>query len=93
MKTIQVFNNVIGIGLSNAKQYQANLAKQLEPIYATVNNIDSQFSQGNTNREHYKLPPYTKPQTQPSDEEINKESITIIMKTFEAEAENIKKQM
>ena len=62
-------------------------------MYTNINSIDMQFSQDDVNREHYKLPPSTKPQTQPMDEEIVRESITTIVKGFEAEAEIIKRQM
>ena len=43
-----------------------------------------------TNREQYKLPSFTKPQTEPMDEEINNKLISILVKTFDSEAENIK---
>ena len=89
IKPIQVFNSMISMDPTNAKQYQENLMKQLELIYTKINSIDTQFSQDDANREHYKLP-FTKPQTQPTDEEINKESISTIMKAFNTEAENIK---
>ena len=57
------------------------------------NDIDTQFSQDDTNREHYNLPSFVKTHIQPTDEEINRESLTTILKTLEAKTENIKHQM
>ena len=90
VKTIQVFNSMISTDPTNGKQYQENLVKQLELIYTKINSIDTQFSQDYTNREHYKLSPFVKPPKQPTDEEINKESISSIMKAFNTKVENTK---
>ena len=75
------------------QQYKENLTTQLDPIYTKIREIDTQFSMDDANMEHYKLPPFAKPQIQPTDEEIKKEHISTLMKTFDAEAENIKQQM
>ena len=58
-----------------------------------INEIDTQFSMDNPNRGHYKLPSFVKPQTQPTDKEMNNEHISTLMKIFNAEAENTKQQM
>ena len=81
------------IDTRNAKYYQEGLTKQFNPLYTRINNIDRQFKQDDANREHYKLPPFAKPQIHPTDEEINKESIIMNIRNFEAEVENIHREM
>ena len=93
IQTIQVFNGIISSNPASAQQFQSDLQKGLQPIYAKINDIDMQFSKDDTNREHYNLPPFAKLQVQPTDEEINKEHITMLLKDLEAEAETIKHQM
>ena len=90
---MQVFNSIISKTHQTCKQYKENLIIQLDPIYTRIREIDTQFSKDDTNREHYKLPPFAKPQTQLTDEEMNKEHISALMKMFDAEAETIKCQI
>ena len=54
------------------KQFKENIAAQLDPIYTEIKKIDTQFSVDDANRYLYKLPSFTKPQTEPMDEEITK---------------------
>ena len=93
IKTVQVFNIISSTNPANAQQHRENLVIQLDPIYTKIKEINTQFSKDDANREHYKLPPFAKPQTQPTEEEMDKESIAILMKSFEAEIEHIKRQM
>ena len=87
IKAVQVFNSIISSNPPNLQQYKGNLTIQLDPIYTKIREIDTQFSKDDTNREHYKLPPFAKPQTQPTDEEMNKEHISTQIKTSDAEVE------
>ena len=93
IKTIQVFNSIISTNPANAQQFQSDLQTRLESIYAKINEIDTQFSKDDANREHYNLASLEKPQVQPTDKEINQEYITTLLKHLDAETEAIKHQM
>ena len=56
IKTIQVFNSIISTNPANAQQFPIDLQKELEPLYTQINDIDTEFSKDNANREHYNLP-------------------------------------
>ena len=88
-----MFNSIISSNPPNIQQYKENLTNQLEPIYMKIKEIDTQFSMNDANREHYKLPSFVKPQTQPIEEEVNNKHVSTLMTIFDAEAENIKWQM
>ena len=60
IKTVQVFNNIISTNPPNVQQYKENLTLQLDPIYTKIREIDIQFNKDDSNREHYKLPPFVK---------------------------------
>ena len=92
IKIVQVFNSIISENLANVQQFKSDLQAKVGPLYAKINDIDTQFSKDNANREHYNLPSFTK-QLQPMDEEISKENITTLLKTLDAKTESIKHQM
>ena len=93
IKTVHVFSSIISKNPASAQQFKSDLQARVGPLYAKINNIDTQFSKDDANREHYNLPSFTKPQVQPMDEEISKENITTLPKTLEAETESTKHQM
>ena len=93
MKTIQVFNSIISANPASAQQFKNDLQARVGPLYTKINNIDTQFSKDDTNREHSNLPSFVKPQVQPTNEKINRENITTLLKTLEAETKSIKCQM
>ena len=75
------FNSMMTLNRESIKHYQRGLAKQLDPLYAKIRDLDMQFSLNNVYREHHKLSAFTKPQIQLLDEEINKENPNTIMNT------------
>ena len=62
IKTIQVFNSIISTNPASPQQFQSDLQIRLEPIYAKINEINTQFSKDDANRKHYNLPSFAKPQ-------------------------------